>query len=235
VQAVWKARLAWLWREWIKTLLIVVLVVGGFRSAIADWNDVPTGSMKPTILEGDRIVVNKLAYDLKVPFTSWRVVRWARPARGDIVVLFSPADGKRLVKRVVGLPGDTLVLRDDRLFINGNPLAYEPLPADLVRTFQHSARPRRVLAEEKLGKVQHEVMITPGIPAIRWFGPVTVPAGKYFVMGDNRDESGDSRYFGFVAADQITGKAIGVAASLDPTDHFLPRWRRFGRSLYSLP
>jgi len=100
---VWKKRLIWLWNEWIKSLLIVVLVVGGFRSAIADWNDVPSGSMKPTILEGDRIVVNKLAYDLKVPFTKWRIARWTKPQRGDIVVLFSPADGKRLVKRVVGL------------------------------------------------------------------------------------------------------------------------------------
>ena len=80
----WKERLSWLWNEWGKSLLVVLLVVGGFRSAIADWNDVPTGSMKPTILEGDRIVVNKLAYDLKVPFTSWRLVALGvTPKRGD--------------------------------------------------------------------------------------------------------------------------------------------------------
>ena len=94
---VWKKKLIWLWNEWIKSLLIVLVTVGGFRSAIADWNDVPSGSMKPTILEGDRIVVNKLAYDLKVPFTRWRLARWTSPQRGDIVVLFSPADGKPII------------------------------------------------------------------------------------------------------------------------------------------
>ena len=229
---VWKERLMKFWQEWVKSLLIVILVVGGFRSAVADWNDVPTGSMKPTILEGDRIVINKLAYDLKVPFTSWRLIRWGRPARGDIVVLFSPADGKRLVKRVVGLPGDTLVLRNNRLLINGAPLDYEPLAASSVGPFQHGDRPRRVLASERLGATEHPVMITPDLPAMRSFGPIRVPDGDYFVMGDNRDESGDSRYFGFVPEDRIAGRATAVAASVDPSDHYLPRWKRFFRSLH---
>jgi len=228
---VWKKRLIWLWNEWIKSLLIVVLVVGGFRSAIADWNDVPSGSMKPTILEGDRIVVNKLAYDLKVPFTKWRIARWTKPQRGDIVVLFSPADGKRLVKRVVGLPGDRLALRNDRLFIDGKPVAYAPLTGIEVRDFQRAERPARMLAEEMLGDRIHPVMITPELPAMRFFGPVEVPQGSYFVMGDNRDESGDSRVFGFVAQDAIVGRATAVAASVDPSDHYLPRWRRFMRTL----
>ncbi len=227
----WKKRLIWLWNEWIKTLLIVFLVVGGFRSAIADWNDVPSGSMKPTILEGDRIFVNKLAYDLKVPFTKWRIVRWSRPQRGDIVVLFSPADGKRLVKRVVGLPGDALAMRNDRLFINGKPVEYEPLGNITVQDFQRTEEPRRLFETEELGRRSHPVMITPDLPAMRWFGPVTVPAGSYFVMGDNRDESGDSRYFGFVPANSIVGRATAVAASVDPSNHYLPRWQRFLRSL----
>jgi len=228
---VWKKRLAWLWNEWIKSLLIVVLVVGGFRSAIADWNDVPSGSMKPTILEGDRIVVNKLAYDLKVPFTAWRIARWTKPQRGDIVVLFSPADGKRLVKRVVGLPGDRLALRNDRLYIDGKPVVYGTLTGIEVRDFQRTERPARMLAEEILGDRVHPVMITPELPAMRFFGPVVIPQGSYFVMGDNRDESGDSRVFGFVAQDAIVGRATAVAASVDPSDHYLPRWRRFMRAL----
>jgi len=232
MDAVWKKKLSWLWAEWIRSLLIVVLVVGSFRSAIADWNDVPSGSMKPTILEGDRIVVNKLAYDLKVPFTSWRIARWTKPQRGDIVVLFSPADGKRLVKRVVGLPGDRLALRNDRLFINGKAVAYGPLTGIEVRDFQHSERPARMLASEMLDERAHPVMITPELPAMRFFGPIEVPKGQYFVMGDNRDESGDSRVFGFVAQDAIVGRATAVAASVDPSDHYLPRWRRFMRSLY---
>jgi signal peptidase I len=227
----WKRRLIWFWNEWVKTLLIVLVAVGGFRSAIADWNDVPTGSMKPTILEGDRIFINKLAYDLKVPFTSWRLVRWGRPQRGDIVVLFSPGDGKRLVKRVVGLPGDRLAMRNNRLHINGEPVNYEPLGGINIEDFQHGDRPRRLLATEKLGTHAHPVMITPELPAMRFFGPVQVPAGQYFVMGDNRDESGDSRVFGFVPSDSIVGRATAVAASVDPSNHYLPRWQRFLRAL----
>jgi len=229
---VWKKRLRWLWDEWVRSLLIVLLTVGAFRSAVADWNDVPSGSMKPTILEGDRIFVNKLAYDLKVPFTRWRLARWTTPQRGDIVVLFSPADGTRLVKRVVGMPGDRIALRNDRLFINGRPLAYAPLTGIQVRDFQHSDHPARLLATETLGEREHPVMITPELPAMRFFGPLEVPAGQYFVMGDNRDESGDSRVFGFVSEDAIVGRATAVAASVDPSDHYLPRWRRFLRALH---
>jgi signal peptidase I len=120
-----RKRLFWFWNEWIKALLIVLVVVGAFRSAVADWNDVPTGSMKPTILEGDRIVVNKLAYDLKVPFTRWGLARWGKPQRGDIVVLFSPADGQRLVKRVFGfVPGDRIVGRATAIAASVNPSDY---------------------------------------------------------------------------------------------------------------
>src|SRR5947209_20355024 len=100
-----KARVRKIWREWVKPLLILLLVLFSVRSAVADWNDVPTGSMKPTIMEGDRIFVNKLAYDLRVPFLDWRLASWADPQRGDVVTFASPADGTRLVKRVVGLPG----------------------------------------------------------------------------------------------------------------------------------
>ena len=90
----------------IKLLALMVLVLMAVRSAIADWNDVPSGSMNPTIVQGDRVFVNKLAYDLKVPFTTWHIAQWGNPKRGDIIVFFSPVDGTRLVKRVVGLPGD---------------------------------------------------------------------------------------------------------------------------------
>src|SRR5690242_19161315 len=92
-------------RDYLCPFVFVARILCTVRSSIADWNDVPTGSMNPSILEGDRIFVNKLAYDLKVPFTTWHVAEWAGPKRGDIVVFFSPADDERLVKRVVGLPG----------------------------------------------------------------------------------------------------------------------------------
>lgn len=220
----------WLWREWLRTLLIVIMVVGSFRSAIADWNDVPTGSMKPTILEGDRIVINKLAYDLKFPFTTWRLARWGEPGRGDIVVLYSPVDGKRLVKRIVGVAGDSLALRKGRLYVNGESATYEPIdPASLV-DWRDDGR-RRLFASEKVGRRAHPVMITPDVPAMRTYGPITVPPGHVFLMGDNRDESGDSRYFGVVNNDSVLGRATAVAASVDPGRHFLPRWKRFFTAL----
>src|SRR5471032_1979047 len=112
------------WRKDIRPLLILGLIVFSIRSSLADWNDVPTGSMKPTILEGDRVFVNKLAYDLKVPFTTWHLAEWANPQRGDIVVFYSPKDGTRLVKRAVGLPGDVIELRNEQLIINGAPVDY---------------------------------------------------------------------------------------------------------------
>ena len=111
------------WRQEIRPLLIFALVMFSIRSSLADWNVVPSGSMQPTILVGDRVLVNKLAYDLKVPFTTWHIAEWSNPQRGDIVVFFSPKDGTRLVKRVIGLPGDTVELRNDQLIINGQPVA----------------------------------------------------------------------------------------------------------------
>ncbi len=156
--------------------------------------------MKPTILEGDVVFVNRLAYDLKVPFTTWHLAKWADPARGDIVVCFAPDDGMRLVKRVVGLPGDVLQLRHDCLFINGVAVAYAPLvgPAAGVRDLAPAERGSALFAREQIGARSHAVMALPQIPAPRDFGPVRVPAGHYFMMGDNRDVSRDSRYFGFM-------------------------------------
>src|SRR5262245_29402594 len=112
----WKPDYRKLWKEWILPFLIILILGCSLRSAVADWNYVPSGSMKPTILEGDRIFVNRMAYDLKVPFTTWRIAQWADPQRGDIVVLYSPQDGKLLVKRVIGLPGDVIELRNNQLF-----------------------------------------------------------------------------------------------------------------------
>jgi signal peptidase I len=219
-----------LWRGWIRPLGVIVLVVGSFRSAVADWNDVPTGSMKPTILEGDRIVVNKLAYDLRVPFTQLRLLRWDDPRRGDIVVLYSPADGVRLVKRIVGIPGDRIAMRGDRLIVNGREIAYRPLRATAIPGYDPPPSPP-VLALEDLPDRDHAVMIKPGTAALRSFAPLVVPDGDYFVMGDNRDESADSRVFGFVPRDAIVGRATAVAASVNPSHHYLPRWQRFFHAL----
>ena len=114
------------WYE-IRVFLAMLLVISSLRSALADWNDVPTGSMKPTIEEGDRVVVNKLAYDLKIPFTTIEVAKWSDPKRGDIVVLFSPVDGTRLVKRVIAIPGDRVEMRENQLFVNGQAASWKQI------------------------------------------------------------------------------------------------------------
>lgn len=221
-----------LWREWIRGFLIVLALIGSFRSAVADWNDVPTGSMKPTILEGERIVVNKLAYSLRLPFTRVHVWRWAQPQRGDIVVLFSPADGTRLVKRVAAVGGDVIEGRGPLLVVNGAPIEVEPvgeIPAS--RLGEVPEVPGAVLGAERLGERWHAVMFAAPSFAARSFGPVRVPEGHVFVLGDNRDNSSDSRFFSAVPQDRIVGRATAVAASLDPQRHYAPRWRRFFSAL----
>ena len=220
-----------LWRDWVRPLALPLLVITAAKSAIADINYVPSGSMKPTILEGDVVFVNKLAYDLRVPFTFARVAHWAEPANGDIVVCFSPADGQRLVKRVVGIPGDTIELRGDVLFLNGVRQTYTALTERTTADLPLAERTSAVFARETLGPRAHAVMALPGRPALRDFGPIRVPAGSYFMMGDNRDNSNDSRFFGFIPRREIIGEAKGVFVSAD-LDHWLrPRFNRFFTAL----
>jgi signal peptidase I len=215
-----------------KPFVFIVLIVLSFRSTIADWNDVPTGSMNPTIIEGDRIFVNKLAYDLKVPFTTWHLAQWDNPRRGEVVVFYSPADGIRLVKRVIGEPGDVIALVDNVLYVNGAPADYQPLDPEVSNQMGPAAASSFVFRTETLGGKQHAVMAIPHVyqPA-RNFEPFTVPAGQYFVMGDNRDNSKDSRFFGPVSRGQIVGRASKVVLSLDPEHYYKPRWDRFFRAL----
>ena len=218
---------AYLWREWARPMLTCLLVVCSFRSAIADWNDVPTGSMKPTIVEGDRVFVNKLAFDLKVPFTTWRLATWSEPKRGDIVVFFSPYDGIRLVKRVIGLPGDQIELRDNKLFVNGTAVDYGPLEGAVIQQIAAEERSAHAFATEELGQRSHAMMLTPQLSSLRSYGPITVTKDHYFMMGDNRDNSFDSRYWGTVSREKIVGRVPMVVISMDRDHHYLPRWNRF--------
>jgi signal peptidase I len=225
------ARARQYWRSQIRPILVMALLIFSIRSSLADWNDVPSGSMNPTILEGDRIFVNKLAYDLKVPFTTWHLAQWSNPQRGDIVVFFSPHDGTRLVKRVVGLPGDTVELRNDQLFINGKPVQYMPLDGSVSGQLPGAEQEQGLFAREFLSGHIHAVMALPALPAMRTFGPVRVPEGQYFMMGDNRDNSFDSRYFGTVARNEIVGKATDVVFSFNKSNYWLPRAHRFLKPL----
>jgi signal peptidase I len=219
------------WREELRSLLITALVVFAVRSSFADWNSVPSGSMKPTIMEGDRIFVNKVAYDLKVPFTTLHLAEWSAPQSGDIVVFYSPRDGMRLVKRTVGLPGDTVELRHDQLIINGAAVEYKSIAEELLPDLNASDRANSTYSSEQLPGRTHLVAGIPSVPALRDFGPVQVPDGCYFMMGDNRDNSFDSRFFGAVKRSRILGRATAVITSLDAEHHWKPRWDRFFSAL----
>ncbi len=218
------------WKEWVKPLAIAVAIVFPFKSAIADWNWVPTGSMKPTILEGDLVFVNKLSYDLKIPFTLQRLAQWGDPVRGDIIVFFSPHDGTRLVKRVVAVPGDTLEMRENFLYLNGSRMTYELLERSNFSSEIHEDA-QAVIAKEFDGSRSHLVMALPSRDAMRTFPTVTVPEGKYFVMGDSRDNSFDSRFYGFVSRESIVGRSSRVILSFDKNNYYVPRLSRAFSSL----
>jgi signal peptidase I len=214
------------WREWLRPLMLGAAIVLPLKSALADWEWVPTGSMEPTIVPVEFVWVNKLAYDLKVPFTTRHLSEWDNPHRGEVVVFISPADGIRLVKRVIGLPGDVIESRGDVLQIDGDPVRYGALAGIPVTTDARGYR-QAVFAEEELPGRPHAVMILPQRPALRDFGPIRVPAGQYFLMGDNRDDSADSRFIGCVPRDQILGRATRIIVSFD-LEHFgCPRPSRF--------
>lgn len=215
-----KNRLNKLWRE-NRSLVFFLLLMFIFRSAVADWNEVPTGSMKPTIIEGDRILVNKLAYDLRVPFTHISLVKIADPAHGDIIIFDSAVSDKRLVKRVIGVPGDSVELIDNVLHINGEPLTYD----NAVITGG------ALLQQENLLGTRHQVRTHLHGSPFASFPRIKVPEGHYLAMGDNRDESADSRAIGFVPRNEIVGRSKSVVLSLNYDNYYIPRADRFFHTL----
>ena len=200
---------------------VFLILMSVFRSGIADWNVVPTESMRPTIVVGDRILVNKLAYDVQVPFLYTSLKKLADPERGDIIVFDSDATKLRLVKRVVAVPGDTVEMTENVLTINGQPLLYQSLDA---------ASPYTLLSENLLG-VEHRVRVNQEGSRLSNFDPVRVPEQFYLALGDNRDNSADSRVIGFIPRDEIIGRARTVVMSLDYEHFYLPRSDRFWRPL----
>jgi signal peptidase I len=225
-------------KNWLRSqrgFLIFLLCFGIFRTAVADWNPIPSGSMRPSILEGDVVLVNRLAYDLKLPLTDVVITALGEPERGDIVTFSSPADGTRLIKRLVALPGDRVQMQDGVLSVNADTAHY----ADLTQVQEPIHSGWRVPAtralESGVGKA-HAVQYLEGVQATntnsrRNFGPVVVPAGHYFMLGDNRDNSADSRYIGFVPRKLLIGRAGHVLVSADIIESWMPRWERFGSPL----
>ena len=208
------------------SLLLFVSLMLVFRSAVADWNDVPTGSMKPTIVEGDRILVNKMAYDLKLPFSQYSLIKFSDPLPNDIIIFESKVADKRLVKRVIGVPGDTVSMHKNQLFINQHTASYKHIAGDANFT----------LSEESIAGNRHLIrtQVMPGHNStypLESFKPVTIPTGYYLVMGDNRDNSADSRAIGLIPRTEIIGKSSTVVFSLDYQNYLLPRTERFFKSI----
>ncbi len=211
-----RSRLGVFWQGNRSLLLFIVLMLL-FRSAVADWNHVPSGSMEPSIQVGDRITVNKLAYDVRSPFTGVSLWRLADPRRGEIVVFDSAASGVRMVKRVVALPGDLVQMQDHRLWLNGEPLVQVAFGSPGDYRVELDGRGHRI----RLGGDSH----------LSSFAPVRVPAGHYLVLGDNRNNSADSRVYGFMPREELVGRASRVVLSFDHDNRYLPRRNRFWQPL----
>jgi signal peptidase I len=223
-----------LWKQH-KSFLFFMLGMLLVRGALADWNPVPSGSMRPTIQEGDVVLVNRAAYDLKLPFTQAVLARTGEPRRGDIVTFFSPRDGTRLIKRVVGLPGDEVALKGGRLVVNGHQarclgLQWLEEPLDAARSDSPSQWALRC-EEEALAPPRSTQRLAPRALLPQDFGPVRLGPSEYFMMGDNRDNSLDSRYFGPVKRELLIGRAHHLLVSVDPAAYFKPRWSRFAQPL----
>ena len=223
-----------LW-QWVQTFTIAVLVFLFVRAFFVEAFKIPSGSMERTLLPGDFLLVDKLAYGAEVPFTRYRLPGYRTPARGDIIVFEYPLDAtKTYVKRLVGLPGDTLSMREGALMRNG-AIVSEPYvvhsdpdldPGNEQFGWQ---RPYLVRTAEAAAFGDH--------PTRNNWGPLVVPAGKYFALGDNRDNSEDSRYWGFVPAENVRGRPLVVYYSYAPDSgsefRWLSavRWARFGERI----
>lgn len=223
-----------------KDLLLFIVLMVVFRSSFADINRVPTGSMQPTIVEGDRIVVNKLAYDIQLPLLQTKLLKLDDPKRGDIIIFESKVSNNRLVKRVIGIPGDIISMQGNQLTINGTSLKYsqgysDPHSSNVDTPL--SANPDRIslnqytdLNEDLLG-LNHRVRIHRYGSSSANFNSVTVPKGYYLALGDNRDRSADSRVIGLIPRKEIIGRSQRTLMSLDPENYYVPRLDRFFKVL----
>ncbi|MFO8113370.1 MAG: signal peptidase I [Desulfosalsimonadaceae bacterium] len=194
-------------RENVEAILIAILLALFIRTFIVQAFKIPSGSMKPTLQIGDHILVNKFTYGVDLPFTDVTIIPGGRPERGDIIVFEYPVEpDKDFIKRVIGIPGDVVEIRDKTVYVNGEPI-------DQGYTMHTEAN---VIPAEKNARDN--------------FGPVKVPENEYFVLGDNRDNSYDSRFWGFVEEETIKGEAFIIYWSWD-SEQFWPRWSRLAQIL----
>jgi signal peptidase I len=211
--------------EYSRSLFPVILAVLLLRSFLVEPFRIPSGSMMPTLLVGDFILVNKYKYGLRLPVLNERILDIGEPKRGDVVVFRYPQDPSvDYIKRVVGLPGDRVTYVDRALYINGERV--KEVPAGTYVGFGSGSRMTGAsVFIEHLGKVEHEILIEPAKPTIE--GEWQVPEGQYFVMGDNRDNSNDSRFWGTVPEQNLVGKAFMIWMSWD-LDAGGVNWGRIG-------
>jgi signal peptidase I len=208
--------------EYARSFFPVILAVLVFRSFIAEPFRIPSGSMMPTLDVGDFILVNKFAYGLRWPVLDTKFLPIGEPHRGDVVVFRFPRDPtQNWIKRVIGLPGDEISFRDKQLYVNGQPVAHDgarPYLDDGSKESPGMARLGTIESTEDLLGIKHQILEIPGMqrsPEGTW----KVPPGEYFVMGDNRDNSEDSRYWGFLPEKNLVGKAFLIWLSWRGFEH----------------
>jgi signal peptidase I len=212
-----------------KGFLMFLVLFGVFRTAVADWSPIPSASMRPNLLEGDVVLINRLAFDLKIPLTEQEVAHLGDPARGDVVVFHSPADGTRLIKRVLALPGDLVEMRGDRLYINGEGASYAVAGTALEQAGGQAVEAIRL--DETVAGTHQRVQLLPGVLAPRNIAPTRIPPGQYLMLGDSRNNSADSRVIGLVPRAKLIGRAERILVSADYQGNWMPRFERFGSSL----
>lgn len=199
--------------EYAKSFFPVLLIVLLLRSFVVEPFRIPSGSMMPTLLVGDFIVVTKYSYGLRLPVVRTRFLETGEPQRGDVMVFRFPENPREdYIKRVVGLPGDHVAYYNKALYINGEQVAMTELESYIGQgsgTVMTGAR----LAEEQLDNSRYNILFWPNRPSIE--GEVLVPDGHYFVLGDNRDNSNDSRFWGFVPEENLVGKAVYIWMNWD--------------------
>lgn len=192
--------------EYARSFFPIFLVVLILRAFIVEPFRIPSASMMPTLLIGDFILVNKYDYGIRLPVFNTKVIQYKEPKRGDIIVFRYPEDPSvPYIKRVIGVPGDHVVYRDKKLYINGEPMKQETLG-----TYYTQGTGLNSWLQEDLGRVEHEILVNPYRNLHNDEEEIIVPPGNYFVMGDNRDNSRDSRYWGFVPEENLVGKAFFI-------------------------
>jgi len=216
------------WIEYCKSFFPVILAVLLLRSFLVEPFRIPSGSMMPTLLVGDFILVNKFAYGIRLPVLNTKVIDIDEPQRGDVVVFRYPKDPSvDYIKRVVGLPGDTVSYANKVVYVNGRPAGQVPAGVYLGKgsgVSMSGASKRR----EQLGDVQHDILVMPRTPGVE--GRYVVGEGEYFVMGDNRDNSNDSRYWGTVPEENLVGKAFRIWMNWDSANGGVD-WDRIGMKI----